>query len=207
MGNQAPMDQPANTSIGNPPCNRMSIFKLARRIARQVLHPEDFFLRHVSGIIHVGSPIGKECELYAEYGLNVLWVEPNPKIFQTLTTIIRQYAGQTAFSYLVADVDDKDCALRVDGDSTEEISLKWVKLSSMVAREKVDVNLYDALVMDAQGSELLVCIVAADLLSRFKFIKTKTADFEVRKGSCTVRDIDTFFPMQLSFGLFLKSLS
>ncbi|HEY3857328.1 MAG TPA: FkbM family methyltransferase [Verrucomicrobiae bacterium] len=170
----------------------MSIFKFVRHAARQVLHPEDFFLRNTSGIIHVGSSDGKEAELYSEYNLNVLWIEPNPKSFQTLTSVINNFKGQTAKSYLLADVDDKDSTLAVGGDPGEQISLKSIKLSTLVVREKVDVSLYDALVMDVQGADLRVLNGAADLLSRFQFIKTKAAENETYPGCCTVRDIDTF---------------
>ncbi len=192
-----------------------------------MLHPEDFFLRHASGIVHVGANVGQECDRYAEYGLNVLWIEPNPKIFQILTKAVQYYPRQTALSYLVADVDNKDCSLHVSSNYgasssifefaahkdiwpevkfTEEIPMKTIKLSSMVAREKVDMGLYDALVMDTQGSELLVLQGANDLLSRFKFIKTEAADFEVYKGCCTVRDIDTFL-MPRSFRVVSKKPS
>lgn len=170
-------------------------------------------MRHISGLIHVGAHVGQECDLYAGYGLNVLWIEANPNIFQTLTKAVQHYAGQTALSYLVAEVDNKDCALRVGsnhGESssilefgahkniwpevrfTGEISLKTFTLSSIVAREKVDMSRYEALVMNTQGSELLVLKGATEILSRFKFIKTVVADFELHKGCCTVKDLDDF---------------
>jgi FkbM family methyltransferase len=201
---------------GNPNsarAKRSRIEKVTRRFARQFFHPEDFFLRHISGVVHVGAHAGQECDRYSEHGLKVLWIEPNPRIFQTLTKAIRNYAGQTALSYLVADVDNKDCSLHISSNNgasssifefgghkeiwpevtfMEEIPLKTITLSSMVAREKVDMSRYDALVMDTQGSELLVLKGAADLLSQFKFIKTEAADFEVYKGCCTVKDLDAF---------------
>lgn len=46
--------------------------------------------------------------------------------------------------------------------------------------------------MDTQGSELLVLKGATDILSRFKFIKTEAADFEVYKGCCRLVDLDNF---------------
>jgi hypothetical protein len=78
---------------------------------------------------------------------------------------------------------------------TEVIPLKSITLSSMIKREKVDLAEYDALVMDTQGSELLVLKRATDILENFKFIKTEAADFEVYKGCCTLADLDDFLRM------------
>jgi hypothetical protein len=48
---------------------------------------------------------------------------------------------------------------------------------------------YDALIMDTQGSELLVLKGAEPLLQHFRFVKTEAADFESYKGCCTVEDL------------------
>jgi FkbM family methyltransferase len=192
---------------------RSRLEKFVRRIARRLVHPEDFFLRRVSGIVHVGAHLGQECDLYAQHGLNVLWIEPNPKIFQTLSKALRLYPKQRALSYLAAEADDKEYSLHISSNYgasssilesgahqeiwpevtfTEAIPLKSITLSSLVKRERVDLERYDALVMDTQGSELLVLKGAADILDRFKFIKTEAADFELYKGCCTLADLDTF---------------
>ncbi len=197
----------------SPRARRSRLEKFLRRIVRRFIHPEDFFLRRVSGLVHVGAHVGQECDLYAEHGLNVLWIEPNPEIFQTLSKALKSYPKQTALSYLITDADDKDYSLHISSNCgasssilelgahkeiwpevtfTEEIPLKSITLSSLVKRERVDLGLYDALVMDTQGSELLVLKGAADILDRFKFIKTEAADFEVYKGCCTVADLDVF---------------
>jgi FkbM family methyltransferase len=187
--------------------------KFLRRIRRRVLHPEDAFLRRISGVIHVGAHVGQECDIYYEHGLNVLWIEPIPRIFQTLSKAIRNYPRQSAASCLVADVDGKDCALHVSSNHgasssildlaahkdiwpeisfTEQVPLKSITLSTLVKRENVDMARYDALVMDTQGAEMLVLKGASDILARFRFIKTEAADFEVYKGCCTVADLDAF---------------
>ncbi len=58
---------------------------------------------------------------------------------------------------------------------------------------KVDMNRYDARwSWTRKVPELLVLKGASDLLGRFKFIKTEAADFEVYKGCCTVKDLDSF---------------
>ena len=42
------------------------------------------YLRKLSGVIHVGAHAGQERDLYAKYGLRVLWIEANPEIFARL---------------------------------------------------------------------------------------------------------------------------
>ena len=52
----------------------------------------------------------------------------------------------------------------------------------------MDPRRYDGLVMDTQGSELLVLKGASVALSGFKYIKTEAANFEMYKGAA--REID-----------------
>lgn len=40
--------------------------------------------RRGDGVVHVGANLGQERELYEHYGLNVLWVEPIPEVFEQL---------------------------------------------------------------------------------------------------------------------------
>jgi FkbM family methyltransferase len=227
MKREAPQSQPAKqnvdwekaylASLGANPTSarskRSAMEKFLRRIARRLLHPEDFFLRRASGILHVGAHVGQECDVYAENALDVLWIEPNPRIFQTLAKALKMYPKQRALSYLLADIDDKEYSLHISSNNgasssilelgehkklwpevafTETISLKSITLSSLVKQEQVDLARYDALVLDTQGSELLVLKGAAEILGNFKFIKTEASDFEVYKGCCTLADLDTY---------------
>jgi FkbM family methyltransferase len=197
----------------SPRAMRSPLEKLLRRIVRRFMHPEDSFLRHITGLIHVGAHVGQECDRYADNGLEVIWIEPNPKIFQTLSKALKMYPRQRALSYLVAEADNKSYSLHISNNNaasssifelgahkelwpevnfTETIQLQSITLSSLVKREQVDLNRYDALVMDTQGSELLVLKGATDILSHFRFIKTEAADFEVYKGCCTLKDLDKF---------------
>jgi hypothetical protein len=62
----------------------------------------------------------------------------------------------------------------------------------LLARERIDVDRYDALVMDTQGSELLVLRGAQPLLERFSFVKTEVPDFEAYAGCAKLDEIDGF---------------
>jgi FkbM family methyltransferase len=183
------------------------------RLVRRLKPGADFFLTQISGIIHVGGHLGEERELYAEHRLNVLWIEPMEEYFAQLVKASAPFPKQKALCRLITDLDDQDYPFHVSSNNGESSSildlakhkeiwtdvtyvktqiLKSVSLSTLIERDRIDLALYDALVMDTQGSELLVLKGAQDILPNFKFIKTEAADFEVYKGCCQLADLDRF---------------
>jgi FkbM family methyltransferase len=171
------------------------------------------FLPRVHGIIHVGANIGQERYLYDDYGLAVLWIEPVPEIFAKLRDNIARFPRQRALQYLVADRDGVPYPFHVannQGASSSmlhfglhgeiwpdvmferTISLEGLTLPSVVAREGIDLTCYDALVIDTQGSELLVLRGAAPLLPYFRYVKVEASEFELYAGCCRLEEVDTF---------------
>ena len=171
------------------------------------------FLRRVSGVIHVGANSGQERDLYARHDLDVVWIEPIPEVFLQLERNLATYPRQRAFQYLVTDKDNEQYTFHIasnNGGSSSildmrlhkriwpqvhyerSIQLHSITLDSFVKRQNLDLDKYDALIMDTQGSELLVLTGAASLLNRFKYIKTEVPDFESYSGCPTVRDIEGF---------------
>ncbi len=61
---------------------------------------------------------------------------------------------------------------------TAAIPLTGTTLTALLEREKIDLSNYQALILDTQGSELLVLKGAVAILKNFKYIKTEVADFE-----------------------------
>lgn len=173
----------------------------------------DRFLREISGVIHVGANTGQERHLYDAYGLHVLWIEPIPEVFEKLQANIKAFPKQSAIQHLVSDCDDKEYQFHIssndglsssmldfkqhkdiwpDVDFTSTISLRSTTLTSLLQREQIDPSRYQALIMDTQGSELLVLTGAVPILSHLSFIKTEVADFESYAGGCQLSDIDSF---------------
>ena len=135
------------------------------------------YLKNVTDLIHVGANLGQERELYAKYNIKVLWVEPLPDIFAQLCKNIEAFPSQTAVNHLVTDKDDAEYVFNVannDGLSSSildlarhreiwpdvkyvsTVTLKSVTLDTLLKRTGNDNSAYQALVMDTQGSELLV---------------------------------------------------
>lgn len=192
------------------------MMRMIRRLKHLLAKPEpepDFFLKKVNGVVHVGANTGQEREIYDRHGLNVAWIEPIPAVFEKLEQNIASYPKQRAFRYLLADQDNWNVEFKVasnDGASssileigahqeiwpevhfTDVIQMQAMTFGSFVVREGINMSDYQALVMDTQGTELLVLKGAGDLVRKFDFIKTEAADFESYLGCCQVRDLDEF---------------
>lgn len=172
------------------------------------------FLHHVSGVIHVGANAGHERDAYAALGLRVLWVEPIPEVFQKLERRLRGHDRQRALQALVTDVDDREYVFNVSSnhgasssifplarhrelwpgvDYTSTITITSTTLPTLLARAGEDPRRYQALVLDTQGSELLVLRGATPILSAVRFVKTEVADFESYAGGCLLHEMEDFF--------------
>jgi FkbM family methyltransferase len=171
------------------------------------------FLREVSGVIHVGAHTGQERQLYAQYGLKVLWIEPLGELFAELQRNIAGLADQQAIQALVTDNDGAEYTFHVASNAggsssilelklhadiwpdvtyTRTVAMRGTTLPTLLQARRIDSRAYDALVMDTQGSELLVLRGAAALLGQFKYIRTEVADFEAYRDCCQLADIEAF---------------
>ena len=171
------------------------------------------FLPHVSGVIHVGANVGQERKTYEDYRLRVAWVEPIPAVFAALQNNIARFPRQRAFEYLVTDRDGASCLFHIannEGASSSildlaqhkdiwpevaysaTIELNGITLPSLIERERIVLADYDALVLDTQGSELLVLSGAAPILGSFSYIKVEAPDFESYSGCCRIDDLAAF---------------
>lgn len=174
---------------------------------------ENAFLRDCRGVVHVGANLGQERRLYDRYKLNVVWVEPIPDVFKELQSNIADRRRQKALNYLVTDQDDAEYTFHVasnDGASSsildpkehaeiwpevtfeKEIKLKSKKLTTLLSLERISLADYNVLIMDTQGSELLVLKGAEPILDQFDFIKTEVPDFESYEGCATLSDITAY---------------
>ena len=174
----------------------------------------DFFLKEIRGLIHVGANLGQERRKYDKNRVDVLWIEPLTDIFAQLEKNLRDYPRQEALNYLVTDSDNREYEFFVSSNNsgasssimkpskhnelwpnatfTNSLRLRGITLSSLIAKENIEINKYDALVMDTQGSELLVLKGAGDLLHKFRYIKTEVPDFDSYEGCCKVENINKY---------------
>ena len=123
------------------------------------------------------------------------------------------FTNQQCFKALVTDIDDKEYQYHISNNNgksssildikyhkdiwpavrySNTISIKSITLASLLKKEKIDITDYDALILDTQGSELLVLRGSIKILDHFKYIKTEVADFESYEGCCQLDDIYIF---------------
>jgi FkbM family methyltransferase len=171
------------------------------------------FLRGAKGVIHVGAHTGQERRAYAQYKLDALWIEPIPELFAVLEKNLASYPRQRAVQSLVTDRDGAEYTFHItsnaggsssifplalhediwpDVKESATITLVSKTLPTLLRDEQLDIASYDVLVMDTQGSELLVLTGAASIVDRFKVIKTEAADFRAYDGGCQLKDIEAF---------------
>jgi FkbM family methyltransferase len=184
---------------------------IQRRLKHAIYGEPDGFLQKCHGLIHVGANDGAERHLYAEHGLKVVWIEPIPEVFQQLVKNIRDFPDQRAINALITNEDDTLCTLHVSSNSgmsssildlhlhkdiwpqiefTHDISLRSTRLPTALA--DIDLAQYDAMVLDTQGSELLILQSGATILGGFKYIQVAAANFEAYRNCATLDTITTF---------------
>ena len=198
-----------------------SPFRYAERtywnIRSRGLLPERY-LEGGRGVIHVGANKGQERFEYARYGLKVAWVEPIPSIFAELQSNLADFPDQTAYNCLIAGEDGIKYEFRIsdnEGSSSsilepnreltkswekvtysKAIDLEGISLPSFVRANGIDLASFDILVLDTEGSELLILKGASEILSRFRYIKCEAANFEVYAGSSPLSDMDAYMSKQ-----------
>lgn len=171
------------------------------------------FLCGAKGVIHIGANVGQECRLYGEMELPVVFVEALDGPFHELAQEVGWYSDQKAFQYLLTDKDDAEYDFHIANNDAQsssifefgghtriwpsvkyvnKVKLKSATFRTMVEKEGIDLSLYDALVMDVQGAELLALKGMGELLDHFNFIRCETADFEVYKDCCQMKDLDEY---------------
>ncbi|MEK9279815.1 MULTISPECIES: FkbM family methyltransferase [unclassified Bradyrhizobium] len=187
--------------------------RLRRYLYRRVYGDPDNYLQLCSGVIHVGANAGQERDLYARHKLKVAWIEPIPEQFEKLQQNIRSLPDQRAINALIADSDGKPYTFHVsnnDGLSSSILDLRGHKdiwpdvhyvrditihsstLKTALEMSGIDPGRYNALVLDTQGSELLVLRGAEDILRQFRFIKAEAADFESYRNCATVDQLCSY---------------
>jgi len=184
-----------------------------KRVHEAAFGAFDDYLKESRGLIHIGANDGAERERYARLGLNVLWIEPIPSVFERLQANIAGSPGQRAVQALVSNVDDQEVDFNVASNGGASSSLldfkahkemwpevtfesalrlRTVTLPTLLARHEINLAPYDSLLLDVQGAELLILEGARPLLRRFRYVQAEAADFESYAGGATRAQIDAF---------------
>lgn len=172
----------------------------------------NYFLENVTGVIHVGANLGQSRDLYDYYNLDVIWIEPIENTFKNLEKNIKNYPRQKAYNYLITDEDDKSYEFFITNNDVSSSILKLsqhkrlfphikesysIKLQSktlktLLEEKNININNYQFLNLDTQGSELLILKGASSIISKFSFIKTEVANFEAYENCAQLDEMNCF---------------
>jgi len=173
----------------------------------------DGFLKSCARIVHVGANSGQERDLYNRYDLTVIWIEPIPAVYEQLACNIQPYPKQRAIQALLTDRAGDTVQFNIASNSgqsssilhlalhkdiwpqvsyVDKIEIRTETLDRLLAAREASDSAIDALVLDTQGSELLVLKGAQAVLRQVKFVKVEAADFEAYEECATVNTIKEF---------------
>ena len=174
----------------------------------------DAYLKLVRrGVIHVGANDGQARQFYAQNRLRAVFIEAIPELYEALRKNIAVFPNQQAINALITDRDGATHTMHVSNNSglsssifdlhqhkdiwpevhyVREVALQSSTLKTALDRAGVNIADYEILVMDTQGSELMVLQGAEELLPHFNYIKSEAADFEIYKNCATVDQIRAF---------------
>lgn len=191
----------------------MPVRSILRKVTAMFKKNPNAVLKNVKGVIHVGANSGQEAKLYGRYELPVVWIEPNPDVYEILKSNLKDFPKQIAIKALVTDLENVEYPFHLANNNGESssildfnlhkeiwpevkyettINLRSITLPTMLRNNHIDHKNYDMLVMDTQGSELLVLKGGTPILQSFNYIKAEVPDFESYKGCCQLGDLQSF---------------
>lgn len=135
---------------------------------------------HITGIIQVGASMGEEIEQFKDAGIeNVIYIDANPLSFPEL----HRKAGANAHTAAIWSSDNKILKFKImdflacstlqntpfkDINEVKTIDVKTVTLNTFLAQHNYDINNYNMLYLDCEGSEIEV-LKGVDL-SKFNYV-------------------------------------
>ncbi len=173
----------------------------------------DSYLSEVGALIHVGANEGQERQIYASHNLKVLWIEALPEVYSILRANLSDVPGQDCIQALLTDHSGQRHTFHVSNNSaasssiydlglhrdiwpdvtfSRDVELVSSTLDEVVVTANFQFASSSALVMDTQGSELLVLKGGSRVLKSFQYIKTEAADFESYVGGTTVSELNDY---------------
>ena len=175
--------------------------------------------RPIRGVLHIGANYGQEAGSYAELNLKVVWIEGDPKVFQTLEGSLGSWAAQTAYLCLASDVDGNAVDFHIasnDGGSSsilqldpvrcakewpgiEEVNsirLQTCRLDTLFARHGCDLNGVNMIVADVQGYELPVLRGLGSLIDGFDAIISEVNYAALYIGATKPYELESFLGSQ-----------
>ena len=151
----------------------------------------------IKGIIHVGMWDFVEHDCYTKLvGKNVIGVEANKFVYETMSKPVADKCGYKSFNECVYSEDglEKQFYLANDSSSlspvgTSSVTVTTKKLSTLIEENHIDMNQYDFLNIDAEGSELDILKGFEKYLEHINVIDLETSYDDRSKSGASHQDI------------------
>jgi len=165
------------------------------------------------GVLHVGAHLGEEAKDYNSLDVkNVIWVEGNEKLIDSLKLNLEGMEGHQVLEYLVSDLNDKEYDFNIsnNGQSSsilemdkhliyhpqvryiDSVKVKSKRIDTIIKDNGIDIGDYDFLNLDIQGAELIALKGMGETIKGFKYIYTEVNIGEVYKGCAKINEIDDY---------------
>lgn len=165
------------------------------------------------GIIHIGAHLMEERNDYLSYGLtNTIWIEANPKIFESINFVNRELSKERSFNFAITDEGSTIVKMNVtnNGQSSslleldkhmihhphiyvsEIIDVETKRMDQLIEDFQIDINEYNFLNLDIQGLELKALKSFGKYIKNIDYIYTEVNSNSVYKDCCIIDEIDSF---------------
>jgi FkbM family methyltransferase len=174
------------------------------------------YLKNLKGAIHVGANIGEERDWYQRLGFTrVIWFEPNKELFPKLLENLKEFPTQMAFNIGIHDFL-REGILHISNNAGQSSSLLELGLHSkyhpdvvyvkdqnviltrldyFLEDKELQINDFNFLNVDVQGTELNVLRSLGDQLRRLDYVYLEVNDEEIYKGCALLPQIDEYLSM------------
>lgn len=162
---------------------------------------------NLRGIINVGSYLASEYACYKKLNVkNIIFIEANPNIIEKLKMRVGDEC--VVFNHLIYDTDDLELDFKISNhlqssslldfkqhkiyypelsNVIDTIKLKTKKLDTLIEENQIDMNKFNTLMMDVQGSEKLVLDGFIKNIKHIEYVYTEI-NFEEMYKNCVLFD-------------------
>lgn len=169
----------------------------------------------LKGIINVGSYLANEYVSYKKLEINnIIFIEANPNIIEKLKMRVGNECF--VFNYLIYDEDDIELDFNICNhlqssslldfkkhkiyypelsNVIDTIKLKTKKLDTLIKENSIDMNRFNTLMMDVQGSEKLLLDGFTENIKYIDYIYTEINFEEMYEGCVLFSELDQCLKM------------